>query len=277
MLYTVIVEMDKSKWNDKPGKEYHFPKRYVEMLKPGTRVVYYKGGKRGKGAEKVKDQNKKPLSPKPHYFAIGTIGSIYPDPKGEDGEQYAVIINFQPFTKALLAKKADSYFEDIPEHHKLNYWRSGGVRPITEEIFETIVEHAELGALVVPEEKVEEEEGDYNDSFESATIHLEGAKVSYFTTKYERKPQLKNQAVKLHGTTCCVCGFNFKEFYGGYAEGFIHIHHLLPVSELGGEKPVNPSTDLVPVCANCHSIIHRKKDRTLSIEELKKMIQQQRG
>lgn len=270
MLYAVIAEMDKSKWNDKPGEEYHFPKRYAKMLIPGTRVVYYKG--------QIKDRSYRPLrlSDKPHYFAIATISSVYPDPNAKRGDLYAVVTDFQPFTEAVLAKNGENYFESIPSNRESNYWYDG-VRPITEEIFEAIVEHAKLGAVVVPEEKAVEEEGDYNDSFESEATHLEGAKISYFTTKYERKPLLKNQAVKLHGTTCCVCGFNFKAFYGEYAEGFIHIHHLLPVSELGGEKPVNPATDLVPVCANCHSIIHRKKDRTLSIDELKEMIQQQKG
>lgn len=270
MLYAVIAEMDKSKWNDKPGMEYHFPKRYAKMLIPGTRVVYYKG--------QIKDRSYRPLrlSDKPHYFAIATIGSVYSDPNAKRGDLYAVVTDFQPFTEAVLAKKGENYFESIPSNRASNYWYDG-VRPITEEIFKAIVEHAELSVVVMPEEKVVEEEGDYNDSFESEGTYLEGAKISYFTTKYERKPLLKNQAVKLHGTTCCVCGFNFKAFYGEYAEGFIHIHHLLPVSELGGEKPVNPATDLVPVCANCHSIIHRKKDRTLSIDELKEMIQQQKG
>jgi len=66
--------------------------------------------------------------------------------------------------------------------------------------------------------------------------------------------------------------FNFGKFYGDYAEGYIHIHHLTPVSELTEPSKVNPQTDLVPVCANCHSIIHRKKNRTLSIDELRSMI-----
>ncbi|MBJ2065221.1 hypothetical protein [Serratia odorifera] len=48
------------------------------------------------------------------------------------------------------------------------------------------------------------------------------------------------------------------------------------VSEFGGQKEVDPATDLVPVCANCHSIIHRKKNKTLTIDELKAMIQQQK-
>jgi putative restriction endonuclease len=37
-----------------------------------------------------------------------------------------------------------------------------------------------------------------------------------------------------------VCGFNFEKAYGDYAKGFIHIHHIVPVSEFGDSKTVNP-------------------------------------
>ena len=42
-LYTVITENDESAWKDKTGVLYHFPKRYLKYLTPGTRVIYYKG------------------------------------------------------------------------------------------------------------------------------------------------------------------------------------------------------------------------------------------
>ena len=41
--YAVIVENDISAWADETGVLYHFPKRYLELLKPNTRVIYYKG------------------------------------------------------------------------------------------------------------------------------------------------------------------------------------------------------------------------------------------
>ena len=40
---TVIAENDVSQWDDKTGLEYHFPKRYIPLLRKGTRVIYYKG------------------------------------------------------------------------------------------------------------------------------------------------------------------------------------------------------------------------------------------
>ena len=43
IMYTVIVENDESIWSDDTGVLYHFPKRYVNLLSPGTNVIYYKG------------------------------------------------------------------------------------------------------------------------------------------------------------------------------------------------------------------------------------------
>ena len=69
-----------------------------------------------------------------------------------------------------------------------------------------------------------------------------------------------------------TCGFDFEQAYGEHAKGFIHVHHVVPISDFGGEKAVNPETDLVTLCANCHAVVHRKRDKTLSVDELKGML-----
>ena len=35
---------------------------------------------------------------------------------------------------------------------------------------------------------------------------------------------------------------------------------------------VNPKTDLIPVCPNCHMILHSKNDGVYSPEEVKNML-----
>ena len=40
-------------------------------------------------------------------------------------------------------------------------------------------------------------------------------------------------------------------------EGFIEIHHLKPMFSIKREIKVNPQKDLVPLCSNCHKMIHR--------------------
>jgi 5-methylcytosine-specific restriction protein A len=56
--------------------------------------------------------------------------------------------------------------------------------------------------------------------------------------------------------------------YGKVAEGFIEIHHLTPVSQLGPGYVIDPMNDLAPLCPNCHSIAHRRMP-PFSIEEIR--------
>jgi predicted HNH restriction endonuclease len=49
---------------------------------------------------------------------------------------------------------------------------------------------------------------------------------------------------------------SFHEKYGEAMRGFIHVHHLAPLSSRGAAHDVNPETDLIPVCPNCHAFLH---------------------
>lgn len=253
---SIIVENDISKWDDRTGEMYHFPKRYKDLLKPGEKVIYYKG--------KLKDKqfSHNRLSNNQHYFGIAEIGKVILSKKGT--ELYAEIINYQKFKTAVSFKLNDQYIEQIPENKRKNYWRDG-VRIISEEIYQQIINLADLSPI--HESKLNISRLDTQE-FESI---IEGKPTQQLTTKYERSPKLREQALLIHGYTCKACNFNFEEFYGEYAKGFIHIHHIEPLS-LSMEKVVNPETDLIPLCANCYAIIHRKKDKTLTLDELKRLI-----
>jgi len=84
----------------------------------------------------------------------------------------------------------------------------------------------------------------------------EGAVRQVLVNGYERDPLARRRCVAHYGPTCVVCGFNFGAIYGSAAEGFIHVHHLKPLSEIGSEYMVDPVADLRPVCPNCHAVIH---------------------
>ncbi|WP_371416419.1 HNH endonuclease [Dolichospermum sp. UHCC 0299] len=79
------------------------------------------------------------------------------------------------------------------------------------------------------------------------------------------------KCISHYGTSCFVCGFNFGKIFGELGEGFIHVHHLKPLSQIGTEYEVDPVKDLRPVCPNCHAMIHRKSP-PLSIDEIKFLI-----
>ena len=124
-------------------------------------------------------------------------------------------------------------------------------------------------------EEVEEGEGHTNKTeltnIES-NVRKEG-KVKYvYGKQYERDPNNRIEAIKFHGTKCVVCGFDFEKFYGARGKGYIEIHHIKPLSSIGKEIDINPKMDLVPVCSNCHKMIHRRKDKVLSINEMKNLL-----
>lgn len=110
------------------------------------------------------------------------------------------------------------------------------------------------------------------DEAEAAIAPLkEGSVYSVLVNAYERNPEARRRCIEAHGTDCCVCGFNFSATYGKAAEGFIHVHHLRPLADIGEEYTVDPIADLRPVCPNCHAVIH-KRVPAYSIEEVRKFM-----
>lgn len=106
---------------------------------------------------------------------------------------------------------------------------------------------------------------------EEAEPDYEGAVRQKFVNYYERQPRLRARAVALHGTICKGCGFNFRELYGERGADYIEVHHLKPISSLGGAELVDPKTDMTVLCANCHRIVHRRT-QVLTLEELRELV-----
>lgn len=94
----------------------------------------------------------------------------------------------------------------------------------------------------------------------------EGSKKTIVVNSYERNSKARAECIKKYGVNCTVCEFNFKNIYGERGDGFIHVHHLIPLSDLGDEYEIDPIKDLRPVCPNCHAMLHRNGN--ISIEEL---------
>lgn len=87
---------------------------------------------------------------------------------------------------------------------------------------------------------------------------LEGKKHEETATRYERDRGNRKACIAHYGYVCQVCGMNFEQTYGELGREFIEVHHLHPVAH--GERQVNPIEDLIPLCSNCHSMIHRQED-----------------
>lgn len=86
--------------------------------------------------------------------------------------------------------------------------------------------------------------------------------------KSERDPGLRAAAAAIHGLDCKACGLNFGKVYDGAGEGYIEVHHVIPVAEAGRRK-TDPEADLTVLCANWHRITHRRRGVCLSLKELK--------
>lgn len=112
------------------------------------------------------------------------------------------------------------------------------------------------------------------ESARSEETFEEGATSAKLVAYYERNPKIRASAIRLHGTTCKACGFNFEQTYGARGKDFIEVHHLVPISTYIEATGINPESDLTVLCSNCHRIVHRIKDNPLSLEQLKELIEQ---
>lgn len=109
---------------------------------------------------------------------------------------------------------------------------------------------------------------EYELSEEEQEQLAEGAKKQIVVNAYERNGGARRKCIEHYGTSCIICGFSAGAMYGEEFEGMIHVHHIKPLNEIGTEYVVDPIQDLIPVCPNCHMILHSGKSQ-VTMEELK--------
>jgi 5-methylcytosine-specific restriction enzyme A len=107
---------------------------------------------------------------------------------------------------------------------------------------------------------------------EEESYYKDGAVKQYYGKRYERRTENRKKAIEHHGLNCVVCGFNFEKVYGERGKDFIEVHHVNPLSTIGEQIVIDPKEDLVPVCSNCHRMIHRRKDNVLTVDDLKLLV-----
>jgi len=137
-----------------------------------------------------------------------------------------------------------------------------GVRRLTRQssdLLDTLIDDQTDGA-----------ENDFPDELPPGT-YPEGMPRRVTVNAYERNPIARRACIARHGTRCYVCTLDFAERYGEIGHGFIHVHHLKRIAEVGREYIIDPVKDLLPVCPNCHAMLHRREP-LLTIDELKAML-----
>jgi len=118
---------------------------------------------------------------------------------------------------------------------------------------------------------IDESYGEMNFAYEQQIL-LEGARKEIESNIYERNSTARQKCLEYHGYSCKVCGIKMEQIYGIIAKYIIEVHHVIPLSQIGKQYIIDPIKDLVPVCPNCHTIIHTKKDPCYTIEEMWRMI-----
>lgn len=101
--------------------------------------------------------------------------------------------------------------------------------------------------------------------------YVEGAVVQRLVNAYERDSEARRASIQHDGRRCCICNFDFGRAYHGIGTGHVHDHHLRPLSQTRESHQVDPIADLLPVCPNCHLVIHLYRT-PFSIDDVKAMV-----
>jgi 5-methylcytosine-specific restriction protein A len=95
---------------------------------------------------------------------------------------------------------------------------------------------------------------------DDGTTAAEGRLLARWALSRERNPGLRKRKIAqvhrlglpLH---CEVCAFDFSSAYGALGNGYIEVHHTLPLHISGPRE--TKLKDLALLCANCHRMCHR--------------------
>lgn len=114
-------------------------------------------------------------------------------------------------------------------------------------------------------------EGLYPDELPFGRNYREGERKTVEVNAIERDPRARRDCLRHHGYCCAACDLLFSERYGDIGDKFIHVHHLKPLSTLRRARDIDPARDLVPVCPNCHAMLHRSR-RPMTVAALRRRI-----
>ncbi len=113
-------------------------------------------------------------------------------------------------------------------------------------------------------------------------ILIEEGELTVSNRIVARRSALLRQAAIKHyadpdGSIACVCcGFRAETTYGPDAQGMIEIHHTEPLflrSGVGWHMAVADALSMVvPLCPNCHRVVHKDPERCMPISELTALV-----
>lgn len=125
-----------------------------------------------------------------------------------------------------------------------------------------------LGGLAPSADIPHEDNGSTTDS-----AFLEGALLAVELTVHERNATARRLCIEHYGPSCQACKMSYEDKYGAIGADLIHVHHVTPLAAIGAEYRVDPVRDLIPLCASCHHVAHRRSP-PYSVAEIRYAIEQ---
>jgi 5-methylcytosine-specific restriction protein A len=106
--------------------------------------------------------------------------------------------------------------------------------------------------------------------------YYEGDRRDVMLQITERDTTARLRCLEHYGFTCQVCDFDFEATYGEIGQDFIHVHHIELLANKTGRHEVDPLNDLIPVCPNCHGMLHTSSP-PLTVKQLRFIIEKQKS
>ena len=135
----------------------------------------------------------------------------------------------------------------------------------------TVTEEVLLNGSVQNVSGPSDEETKLAEEVPSGSSYYAGDVKRILVNRYERDPRARAECIRKYGTKCALCGFDFVADYGELMAGFVHVHHLVPISSCGASYKIDPIHDLIPVCPNCHAVLHRREP-PFTLDEVREML-----
>ena len=122
-------KLHRLEYDDIPGEQYHYPRRYWSYIKPGECFIYYHPAETH--------------DPRSYYFSVGRIGEVRQDVSRPD-HRYAEILDCILFERPVPFKEERDYLEAKPGVGTL-FFRA--VRLIGQEVWDRILTRAQVDSL----------------------------------------------------------------------------------------------------------------------------------
>lgn len=197
--------------------------------------------------------------------------SIYEITEADDVENFRKKVKIDPILKGIDKSVEPSYTEVLKYYRLFVIALNRESRPVPVP-GEYRIEHDKTPDILAETPFVKKQLN---------TIYLEGEAGDALEIVYrQRNMELRQACIDyyktLHGgrIVCECCGFDFAKTYD-IDDEYIEVHHRFPFSHTEGEHTVDAVTDLVPLCANCHRMIHHGmggRGNCMSLEDLKKKL-----